>query len=78
MGSLADPAEGPAVKTVHLLRHGQTEANAYWRNNEGGIDPGLFDTVLTPQGRQQATAAASVTANLSPPPQLLVSSPLTR
>ena len=73
MEALAAPSAG---KTIHLLRHGQTEANIHIYS--GTDDPGLFDTVLTPLGRQQAAAAAAQAAALSPPPQLLVSSPLTR
>ena len=78
MGSLAASSDGLASKTIHLMRHGQTEANLFWHHHPDGEDPMLFDTVLTPLGRKQAAAAAVVAASLSPAPQLLVASPLTR
>jgi len=69
---------GATPKIIHLLRHGQTEANVYWADHGPGADPGLWDTNLTQLGMQQAAAAANQAAALAPPPQLLVSSPLSR
>ncbi len=66
-------------KTLHLMRHGQTEMNEFLHAHPGGCaDPMMFDTVLSLLGRQQAAAAAPVAASLSPVPMLLVASPLTR
>lgn len=42
------------------------------------VDPLLFDTMLTQEGRRQATALQSRVARLSPEPQLLLCSPLSR
>ena len=65
-------------KTLHLMRHGQTEMNAFLHANPQYSDPMLYDTVLSPLGWQQVAAAASEISLLVPQPTLVVSSPLTR
>lgn len=67
-------------KTLHLMRHGQTEMNMFLGANEGNWfdDPLLFDTVLSARGQHQVAKAQAETLKLSPQPQLIVSSPLTR
>lgn len=75
----AAPAAPSRQKTLYLMRHGQTEMNAFLHANPGGYDdPMMFDTILSDTGRQQARIAAPQAAKLSPQPELLVSSPLTR
>ena len=85
--SAASAAAWP--KVLHLLRHGESEYNAHYRDTGG--DPGIFDAPLTPAGREQARAvAARIAAEAAPDGvcdddqyslhrvQLIVTSPLTR
>lgn len=67
-------------KTLHLMRHGQTEMNVFLRSYPENMykDPLLYDTVLSDEGYKQATHAEQEAAQLFPQPQLIVSSPLTR
>ncbi|GBF89106.1 hypothetical protein Rsub_01823 [Raphidocelis subcapitata] len=80
----ASSAASGGDKVLHLLRHGTTEMNVHLAKarpayGEGGfVDPLLWDTRLTEAGAKGARAAARATARLSPPPELLVVSPLTR
>ncbi|GFR44486.1 hypothetical protein Agub_g5749 [Astrephomene gubernaculifera] len=71
-----------SFKVLHLMRHGVTEMNDYLAVNRYDapdfVDPLKYDTVLTARGRASAQAAASVAERLSPPPELLLVSPLTR
>jgi broad specificity phosphatase PhoE len=62
-------------KTVHCIRHGQSTFNAHWEQ-AGGIDPLLFDAVLSDLGQQQVRAAAAAVRDV--PYELVVTSPLTR
>lgn len=56
----------------YMIRHGQTVANAE------GYAAGHLDTPLTPKGKEQARDAAKSLAQLSPPPDYIVHSPLMR
>ncbi|GIL50443.1 hypothetical protein Vafri_6566 [Volvox africanus] len=71
-----------AVKTLHLMRHGITEMNEYLAlhryDAEDFKDPMMYDTVLTIRGKAGAQAAAQAVKRLSPKPELLVVSPLSR
>ena len=66
------------------MRHGVTEMNVHLSSaapgygKPGFVDPLLFDTSLTPAGERGARAAAKRVARLSPKPELLVVSPLSR
>ena len=67
-------------KTVHILRHGESEFNAATAAAGSGFaDPLIFDAPLTARGRVQATRARATLAALRLPPDALwVVSPLTR
>eukprot|EP00798_Chlamydomonas_sp_ICE-L_P016601 gene16601-22841_t len=69
-------------KVIHAMRHGTTEMNVFLRNNPYGSgtfrDPGFFDTVLTPDGREGAKMASRKVKALAVKPEVLVVSPLTR
>ena len=67
-------------KTVHILRHGESEFNAATAAAGSGFaDPLIFDAPLTARGRAQATRARATLASLRLPPDALwVVSPLTR
>ena len=60
---------------IFLIRHGQSTFNAAFEAT--GIDPLHFDAPLTDLGHRQAEAARAQVARL-PPPDLVISSPLTR
>jgi broad specificity phosphatase PhoE len=61
------------VRTIHLVRHGRTAANA------GGLLLGRLDPDLDAEGEVQAEAAAGVVATtVAPGPVRVVSSPLGR
>eukprot|EP00951_Prasinocladus_malaysianus_P008450 scaffold61196_cov46-Prasinocladus_malaysianus.AAC.1 len=66
-------------KTVHVIRHGESEYNAADKTNTSWNDPLIFDPHLTAVGRQQATA---LRAELEKMPELedavWMVSPLTR
>jgi broad specificity phosphatase PhoE len=71
-------------KRVVFLRHGTTEMNEYLHTqcsyySPDFKDPLLFDTRLTADGAERARrVAAKAAAALSPRPELVVASPLTR
>lgn len=69
-------------KVLHAMRHGTTEMNVFLRSNPYGStgfhDPGFYDTVLTPDGREGAKLARRKVKALKLKPELLVVSPLTR
>ena len=69
-------------KVIHLVRHGQTEMNVYLHENNWADpnfkDPLLWDTRLTSRGQQQAQSLSTVTSTLSPRPEVVAVSPLTR
>lgn len=71
-----------AGKVLHLVRHGETEMNTYLRANDWAApdfrDPLLWDTRLTERGQSQASALARTTSTITPPPELIAVSPLTR
>jgi len=75
-------AAGGSPKVIHTMRHGTTEMNIYLTKNPYGSmgfkDPLFYDTRLTPQGKAGAQAAASTAKALTPKPEVLVVSPLTR
>ena len=79
----------PRVKTIVLVRHGETFMNVELRERpwggEGFVDAQLWDTALTAKGRQQACDLSKKLAagdhHYSEEilgTELLVSSPLTR
>lgn len=80
--STANVAANAGRKVVHLLRHGQTEMNVYLSmhryDSSAFHDPLLYDTRLTPEGEKQAKAANKRVNKLNPPPEIIISSPLTR
>tara|TARA_B110001452_G_scaffold231644_1_gene208566 strand:+ start:111 stop:1052 length:942 start_codon:yes stop_codon:yes gene_type:complete len=76
---------GLSDKSLLCIRHGVTDMNVYLSGcsygSPGFVDPGLFDTRLTPDG--EALAASALRKNLAAaheraPIELVVSSPLTR
>ena len=68
------------AKTLLLVRHGITEMNVYLGTSgygtPGFVDPGKWDTRLTPDGEAQAKKLRTVLQDEQI--DLLVSSPLTR
>ncbi|DBA73003.1 TPA: hypothetical protein ACH3X2_009947 [Trebouxia sp. C0005] len=64
------------------MRHGQTEMNVHLGSHftpaEGYEDPLLYDTRLTEEGKAQAVLARVDAKALSPKPEVLITSPLTR
>ena len=75
-------ARAASEKVIHLVRHGQTEMNVYLHENHWADpnfkDPLLWDTRLTSRGQQQAQSLSTVTSTLSPRPEVVAVSPLTR
>ena len=77
-------------KTIYLVRHGETEMNVWLREHKEArqtmskqqkiaMDPGIYDSVLTSTGRQQARGLAAQAAQvLGKPPDVIISSPLSR
>jgi len=80
-------------KTVHFIRHGQGYHNMLadeyrslgrtWKqftteDSNPYVRPEVFDAPLTHIGRQQASALSPHVSGLSPPPGLILTSPLTR
>jgi broad specificity phosphatase PhoE len=59
---------------LYLIRHGQSEFNAAYRND--GVDPMIFDARLTQTGWAQAKQARAAIADLGI--KLVITSPLTR
>lgn len=59
--------------TIHLVRHGQSEANVQRRLSSAPPGPGLTDL-----GRLQARAAGELLLQSSRPPQVIVTSPMRR
>ena len=70
---------GPAspLKTLYLIRHGESEANAA-RLAGNGAGYLCEDALLTPRGEQQARALLSHPAFGEAPPDLVLVSPLRR
>lgn len=68
----------PAVKTVYLVRHGQSTHNAQYFATVGADanDARYLDSPLTPVGESQARAISSRVKELNI--ELVVSSPMTR
>ncbi|GAQ86475.1 phosphoglycerate mutase [Klebsormidium nitens] len=65
-------------KVLHLVRHGVTEMNVFLGSApQGFTDPLMYDTRLTPEGREQAKSVNKKVAELGPI-DLIVTSPLTR
>ncbi len=62
------------MKSILLIRHGQSTFNAHYEKT--GEDPGHFDARLTPLGQQQAEEAGRLLAD--EPVDLVITSPLTR
>ena len=62
------------MKTITLIRHGQSTFNAAYE--ETGRDPGHFDALLTELGHRQAQRARDELADH--PVDCVISSPLTR
>jgi broad specificity phosphatase PhoE len=72
-----------ADKRIIFLRHGTTEMNEYLHKqcsyySPDFKDPLIFDTRLTPDGERRAAAVAERARKLTPRPELVVASPLTR
>lgn len=70
-------------KHIVFLRHGTTEMNEYLHTqcnyyDKDFKDPLIFDTRLTSSGERGARQAAAKARRLSPRPELVVASPLTR
>lgn len=68
---------------VVFVRHGTTEMNEYLHTqcsyySPDFQDPLIFDTRLTKDGARRAREAAGRAARLTPRPELIVASPLTR
>ncbi len=62
------------TRTILCLRHGQSTANVAW--DETGLDPGLPDARLTPEGERQVREARELLRDR--PIELVVTTPLTR
>ncbi len=63
-----------APRTILCIRHGQSTANVAW--DETGLDPGLPDARLTPEGERQVAEARDRLRDR--PIELVVATPLTR
>ena len=63
-----------APRTILCIRHGQSTANAAW--DETGLDSGLPDARLTPEGERQVREARDLLRDR--PVELVVATPLTR
>jgi len=83
-GKSGNSGGGDDDKHVVFLRHGTTEMNVYMRtqcsyySSEWEDPMTFFDTRLTADGAQGARRVAKQAAALSPRPELIVASPLTR
>jgi len=67
-------------KVLHLLRHAESTWNEATAGEHVGAHPGLvlLDAPLSARGRLQAAAIHGHAARLVPPPELVLSSPLSR
>ncbi|KAK9824180.1 hypothetical protein WJX72_008364 [[Myrmecia] bisecta] len=66
-------------KTLHLVRHGESEFNALCQYGKSFKDPDIFDAPLTAKGRRQAAKLRTELGKLGiPEGALWIASPLTR
>ncbi|KAK9807423.1 hypothetical protein WJX73_004631 [Symbiochloris irregularis] len=66
-------------KTVHVIRHGESEYNAATRNQIDFADPLIYNPQLTAKGRAQSQRLKSQLAGMKLPQKVLwVTSPLSR
>eukprot|EP00823_Brevimastigomonas_motovehiculus_P006229 TRINITY_DN5065_c0_g1_i1.p1 TRINITY_DN5065_c0_g1~~TRINITY_DN5065_c0_g1_i1.p1 ORF type:complete len:307 (+),score=21.84 TRINITY_DN5065_c0_g1_i1:37-921(+) len=67
-------------KIIHLIRHGQSEHNVRSVidpiTKEETVDPDIFDAPLSAKGQMQSKSVD--TSTISPTPQVVIVSPLTR